>query len=303
MNFKHLYYFWKVASSGGVMRAAEQLHTTPQTLSGQIKLLEERLGKALFRKQGRKLELTEAGQLALGYAEEIFSLGNELEDLLGSDAAEGLPIEFRVGISDALPNSIAQHLLAPVLALETPIRLSCRAWRIDRLLAELASHRLDLVLSDNPIPAGFSVKAYSHRLGASPMAFFAAPALAERCRGKPFPQLLQGMPMLLLSEDSAVRGQFDLWARAQAIRPRIQAEFDDSGLMKASGRAGWGIFMSPRVLAHEICRHYEVEEIGHCKEIEQAYYAITVQKRITHPCVEAIARTARRELFAPTTED
>lgn len=297
MNFKHLFYFWKVATAGGVLRAAEQLHTTPQTISGQIKLLEEQLGKPLFRKNGRKLALTEAGQLALGYAEEIFSLGNELEDQLGSDSTEGLPMAFRVGVADALPNAIAQRLLAPVLTLDIPVRLVCHEWRIDRLLAELAVHHLDLVLTDSPIPPGFSVKAFSHRLGASPLAFFAAPALAARCRDKAFPQCLHGMPMLLLSEDSGVRKQSDQLARALQIRPRIVAEFDDSGLMKAFGREGHGIFMAPAVLSAETCTQFGVEEIGRTNEIEQIYYAITVQKRITHPCAEAIARAAREGLF------
>lgn len=297
MNFKHLFYFWKVATAGGVLRAAEQLHTTPQTLSGQIKLLEERLGKPLFRKAGRQLALTEAGKMALGYAEEIFSLGNELQDLLANETAEGLPLEFRVGVVDALPNAISQRLLAPVLALDTPVRLICREWRIDRLLSELAVHRLDLVLTDSPIPPGYSIKAFSHRLGSSPMAFFAAPALAANCRNKPFPQCLHGQPMLLLSEDSGVRKQCEQLARALQIRPRIVAEFDDSGLMKAFGREGGGIFMAPSVLSAEICAQFGVEEIGRTDEIEQVYYAITIQKRITHPCTEAIARTAREGLF------
>lgn len=296
MNFKHLFYFWKVASCGGVTRAAEALHTTPQTLSGQIKLLEERMGKALFRKEGRNLVLTRAGELAMNYAEEIFSLGSELEDMLRSDETAGLPMRFRVGMADALPNSIAQLLLEPVLRLETPVSLLCREWRIDRLLAELAAHRLDLVIADSPIPPGFSVKAWSHRLGASPMAFFAAPALAARCRERPFPENLTGQPLLLLGEDSAVRGQFERWARSQHIRPQIAAEFDDTGLMKAFGRAGWGIFMAPAVLNDEICRNYGVEQIGSTSEIEQVYYAITVQRKITHPCTEAIVRSARDDL-------
>lgn len=296
MNFKHLFYFWKVASCGGVTRAAEALHTTPQTLSGQIKLLEERMGKALFRKEGRNLVLTRAGELAMNYAEEIFSLGSELEDMLRSDETAGLPMRFRVGMADALPNSIAQLLLEPVLRLEMPVSLLCREWRIDRLLAELAAHRLDLVIADSPIPPGFSVKAWSHRLGASPMAFFAAPALAARCRERPFPENLTGQPLLLLGEDSAVRGQFEHWARSQHIRPQIAAEFDDTGLMKAFGRAGWGIFMAPAVLNDEICRNYGVEQIGSTSEIEQVYYAITVQRKITHPCTEAIVRSARDDL-------
>lgn len=297
MNYKHLFYFWKVATSGGVIRAAEQLHTTPQTLSGQIKQLEERLGQDLFRKEGRKLVLTEPGQLALGYADEIFSLGTELEDILASGEISSADTTFRVGIADALPHSISQRLLEPVLTMEKPAHLVCHEWRIDRLLSELAAHKLDLVIADAPIPAGYSVKAYSHRLGASSMAFFAAPALAKKLATTPFPQCLHAQPMLLISSDSAVRAQFELWARAKKIRPRIVAEFDTTSQIKAFGRAGHGFFMAPEVLVDEVCRNYFVEKIGRCTEIEQAYYAISVQRKITHPCAEAIARSAREGLF------
>ncbi|MDO6387547.1 LysR family transcriptional regulator [Uliginosibacterium sp. 31-12] len=297
MNYKHLHYFWKVASCGGVLRAAEALNTTPQTVSGQIKLLEERLGKALFRKDGRKLALTEAGRMALGYAEEIFSLGSELQEQLASEAAEGMPMEFRVGISDAIPNAVAERLLEPVLAMDVPVRTICREWRIDRLLSELALHRLDLVLADTPVPQGLSVKAWSHRLGASKMGFFARPELAERCREQPFPQRLHAMPLLLLGEDSAVSSQFRQWASMHKIRPRIVAEFDDAGMLAAFGGKGRGIFPAPMVLKDMLCQQLGVELIGVAEGIEQACYAITVQKRISHPCAEAIVRTAREGLY------
>lgn len=296
MNYKHLFYFWKVASCGGVTRAAELLHATPQTLSGQIKLLEDRVGKPLFRKEGRQLVLTEAGQLALTYAEEIFSLGTELEDMLGSTDAAGLPMRFRVGVADALPNSISRKLLEPAMTLDTPVMLQCREWRIDRLLAELAARRLDLVIADSPVPPGYSVKAWSHRLGASAMGFFAAPGLLAALGGRPFPECLNGQPMLLLGEDSPVRGQFEQWARGCRIRPQITAEFDDTGMMKAFGRAGHGVFMAPLTLADEICHDYGVTLIGSTRDVEQAYYAITVQRKVTHPCTEAIISKARAEL-------
>lgn len=299
MNYKHLFYFWKVATCGGVSRAAEMLHATPQTLSGQIKLLEDRMGKPLFRKEGRQLVLTEAGELALTYAEEIFTLGTELEDMFESMDTVGLPMRFRVGVADALPNSASRKLLEPALALDTPVMLQCREWRIDRLLAELAARRLDLVIADSPVPPGYSVKAWSHRLGASAMGFFATPSLAAGLAERSFPHCLHGQKMLLLSEDSPVRGQFELWARSCRIRPQIAAEFDDTGMMKTFGRAGHGIFMAPLTLADEICRDFGVELIGSTGEVEQAYYAITVQRKITHPCTEAIIRRARAELGRP----
>lgn len=297
MNFKHLHYFWQVASCGSLTRAAERLHATPQTLSGQIKLLEERFGKPLFRKEGRQLALTETGELVRGYAEEIFTLGAELEELLNAEGPEGMPMEFRVGVSDALPKSMVLKLLKPVLQLDLPVRLVCREWQVDRLFSELAVHRLDVVISDAPVPAGMSVKAYNHRLGSSPQAFFASAELAAQCAATPFPQCLHGMPMLALGQDSAVREQLERWLKRHDLRPRIVGEFDDSGLMKAFGREGRGIFMAPSVLADDICMRYDVQRIGDTTEIEQRYYAISVQRRITHPCTEAIARAAREGLF------
>ena len=122
MNFKHLHYFWVAARAGGVVRAGEQLHTTPQTLSGQIKLLEERLGRQLFRKSGRKLELTEDGRVALGYADEIFHLGGALEAAMREKRDGPRVLDFRVGVADAVPKTMAYRLLEPALNMAEPVR-------------------------------------------------------------------------------------------------------------------------------------------------------------------------------------
>ncbi|MDP5237930.1 transcriptional activator NhaR [Uliginosibacterium sp. 31-16] len=296
-NYKHLHYFWMVAKSGGLLRASEQLHASQQTLSGQIKLLEERLGKPLFQKRGRKLELTEAGKTVFSYADEIFSLGAEMEQALRTENQPGRAIEFRVGVADALPKAIAYRLLEPAMRLPSPVRIVCREWKLDSLMAELATHRLDLVIADSPIPSGLSVKAYNHKLGRSGQSFFAAPSLAERCLGA-FPTMLTGMPMLMHSEDSDVQKQLNRWLEHEHIYPEVVGVFDDSALLKAFGREGQGVFAAPTVLEAEIVKQFDVRVLGRTAAVWQEFYAISIERRITHPCVLAICNAARGALFA-----
>jgi len=195
MNFKHLHYFWAAAKAGGIVRAGEQLHISPQTLSGQIKLLEERLGCALFRKVGRGLELTDEGHLVLGYADQIFALGAELESKVGMARDGEQALDFQVGIADSVPKAIAYRLLEPALAVSAHVRLICHEGRFQDLLGQLAVHRLDIVIADEPMGRQVSIKAFNHLLGATQMSFFAAPALKRTLAGL-FPQCLDGAPML-----------------------------------------------------------------------------------------------------------
>lgn len=299
MNFKHLHYFWVAARAGGVVKAGEQLHTTPQTLSAQIKLLEERLGRQLFRKAGRKLELTDDGRVALRYADDIFSLGGELEAAMrerrgGVGAAQML--ELRVGVEDAVAKTIAYRLLEPALSQAEPVRLICSEGQFPDLMAQLALHRLDLVIADEPLTSRLSVKAFNHKLGSSTMSFLAAPALAARLRG-PFPQCLNDMPMLVPGGSSSVRPQFDAWLTRHQLHPRVVGEFSDSALMQAFGRHGDGVFLSPRVVEAETAAQFGVQPVGHSDELVDEFYAISVERRITHPGVAAITQAARSALF------
>jgi LysR family transcriptional activator of nhaA len=300
MNFKHLHYFWVTARAGGVVRAGEQLHTTPQTLSAQIKLLEDRLGRKLFTKVGRRLELTDDGRAALRYADEIFTLGSELEAAMRQKRLahqEGARvIEFRVGVADLVAKSMAYRLLEPALQGPEQVRLICSEGRFDDLLGHLALHRLDLVVADQPLSRRVSVKAFNHALGSSPMSFFATPRLSRTLSG-PFPKNLDGVPMLVQGAASTVRQQFEAWITRHAIQPRVVGEFDDGALMKAFGREGRGVFLAPSVLADEICAQYGVELVGRSEELVEDFYAISVERRITHPCVAAISQAARSELF------
>ena len=297
MNFKHLYYFWVAAKAGGVMRAGEQLHTTPQTLSGQIKLLEQWLGRPLFRKSGRQLELTSDGQVALGYADEIFALGAQLEGALRQPRGGQRMLEFRVGVADSVAKSVAYRLLEPALSVAEPVRLIGSEGKFPDLLAQLALHRLDLVIADEPLSRRVSVKAFNHPLGATVMSFFATPALAATLQGG-FPQCLDGAPMLLQGAASSVRQQLEGWLARHQLRPRVVGEFDDGALMTAFGREGRGVFMSPTVLEAETIAQFGVEVIGRSNELVEEFFAVSVERRITHPCVVAITQVARRELFS-----
>jgi LysR family transcriptional activator of nhaA len=301
MNFKHLHYFWATAKAGGIMRAGEQLHITPQTLSGQIKLLEERLGCALFRKSGRRLELTEEGRTALGYADQIFGLGAEMEVAIGQAREGGQALDCRVGIADAVPKSIAYRLLEPALDVGRPVRLICHEGKFADLLGQLAIQRLDLVIADEPMNRQMSVKAFNHPLGSTAMSFYGAPALVRTLKGR-FPHKLDGAPMLVQGSASAVRQRMELWFAERQIHTRIVGEFDDAALMKAFGREGRGVFMSPTVLDSETCAQYGVEIIGRTDDLVEEFFAVSVERRITHPCVAAITQAARSRLFRTSGE-
>ena len=297
MNYKHLHYFWVAAKAGGIVRAGEQLHTTPQTLSSQIKLLEDRLGRKLFRKSGRKLELTDDGRVALRYADEIFGLGNELEAEMRDQHVGGKPVlEFRVGVADSVAKPVASRLLAPALGLAQPVRLICVEGKHGELLAQLALHRLDLVIADEPLSRRLSVKAFNHALGSSPMSFFCAPSLLPALKG-PFPKCLNGAPMLIQGQASPMRQQLEPWLQRHHLQPRIVGEFDDGALTKAFGRDGHGVFLSPTVLEDETAAQYGVQIIGRSDELTEDFYAISVERRITHPGVAAITTAARSALF------
>ena len=296
MNFKHLHYFWVTAKAGGVMRAGAQLHTTPQTLSGQIRLLEEDLGRKLFQKSGRTMELTEAGRLALGYADQIFTLGGELETAV-RQAHGGQPVlEFRVGVADAVNKSVAYRLLEPALGLDVPVRMVASEGKFPELLSQLALNRLDLVIADEPMSRRINVRAFNHPLGRSSMAFFATPALAAQLQG-PFPECLSGIPMLIPGAQASVRQQLEAWFTRHSIAPRIVGEFDDGALMTAFGRQGRGVFMVPGVMETETTAQFGVQCVGRSEELMDEFFAVSVERRITHPCVVAITDAARGQLF------
>jgi LysR family transcriptional activator of nhaA len=294
LNYKHLRYFWMVARTGTIARAAEQLHLTPQSISGQLAEFADALGVELFRKAGRTLELTEAGSRVLTYADTIFRTGDELLEALHDESAHAT--RFLVGCADSVSKMVASQVLAPALALPDPVRLVCREGRLAALLGELAVHRLDLIIADRPMPAHLSVRGFSHLLGESVLKIFGAPAFRARLQG-PFPQCLDKMPMLLPGEDFAARPRVLKWLEARGVRPRIVGEFDDSAMTKAFGQAGAGLFFAPGVLADYICKQYQVEQYGEVDDVVDQVYLITTERRLSHPATVAISQEARKHLF------
>ncbi|MET3118880.1 LysR family transcriptional activator of nhaA [Undibacterium sp. GrIS 1.8] len=292
LNYKHLHYFWVVAKAGSIARASEQLNLTPQTISGQISLFEDIQGEQLFKKQGRNLQLTEAGRLVLGYAEEIFSLGQELEEVL-QHRPTARTLQLRVGVSDAVAKAVAYRLLEPALALPQTLRINCREGKLDVLLAELALHKLDIVITDSPMSPTVNVRGFNHQLGECGISFFATAALAQQY-GEAFPACLQGAPILLPGEDSALRSKLMFWLSEKQLHPRIAGEFDDSALMSAFGQAGAGFFAAPSSIADMVIRQYDVQQVGHTDEIREQFYAISVQRKLTHPAVLAITQATQQ---------
>ena len=291
LNYKHLHYFRTVAKAGAINRAAEKLHLTPQTLSGQISTFEARLGVRLFRRSGRRLELTDAGRTALSYADDIFHVGAELEEALQSQSGTRVH-PFRVGIADVVPKAIAYQLLAPALTLGEPVKLVCKEDRLEQLAAELSIHRLDMVLADRPLPSNMDIKGYSHPLGECGITFLATRTLANKLTPD-FPACLHGTPLLIPGEDSALRAPLLRWLERKDIQPTIVGEFDDSALMSAFGQAGAGVFPVPLTTAQEAMRQYNVIEVGQTLDIRERFFAISVERRISHPAVLAVSEAAR----------
>ncbi|HJR30895.1 MAG TPA: transcriptional activator NhaR [Pseudomonas sp.] len=295
LNYRQLHYFWVVAKTGSIVRACEQLNLTPQTISGQISLLEQTYGIELFRRVGRQLELTEAGRQTLPYAEQMFQLGGELELMLRAQPNEQ-QILFRVGVADVVPKSIVYRLIAPTMELSEPLRITCREDKLERLLADLAIQRLDLVISDSPMPSHLDIKGYSQKLGECGISFFATAELTARY-GQDFPRSLHGAPLLIPGPETVVRSRLQRWFAEQQIQPRIVGEFDDSALMQAFGQSGSGIFIGPSVIADEVKRQCSVELIGQTDAVRESFYAISVERKVKHPGIVAITEGARRELF------
>ncbi len=296
LNYGHLQYFWVVAREGSIAQAAKVLHVTPQTISGQLKLLDEAVGERLFRKAGRRLVLSRTGHLVFEYADEIFNRGAELAQVLRGRRA-GIPRRLAVGVVDSIPKLVASRVIVPALEVEDPPQIRCEEGTLERLLGELAVHRLDLVLSDRMVPEGLNVRAYSYPLGESGVSFFATPALRDSLEGE-FPACLDGAPMLLPVQDSALRRRLEDWFESQEMVPRPVAEFEDSALLKAFGEAGAGIFPGLTAIAAEIERTYGVTAIGGTEEVRERFYAISPEQRLKHPSVVAITEAAREKLFA-----
>ncbi len=296
LNYHHLMYFWMVAREGSMTRAAARLHVTQPTLSSQIQMLEKSLGLELFRRAGRGIELTDDGQLVFRFADEIFALGTELVQTL-KGRPSGRPQRFLVGVPDQLPKMVVHRLLTPALTIGQPLELVCFEGKLDALLGDLASHQLDLVISDMPAVASMHVRAFSHPLGDCGVTMFGSRKWARQCR-QDFPASLNEVPLLLPTPTNSLRRSLDQWFDKHGLSPRVTGQFEDSALMKAFGQAGLGLFPAPTPIAQEICRQYGVEIGGRIDEVRESYFAISVERRLKHPAVIAITEAARSQLFA-----
>jgi len=295
LNYHHLLYFWMVVREGGLAPASTRLRLAQSTVSEQIRALEHVLGEKLFTRVGRRLVVTEVGRMVYRYADEIFPLGRELQDAIKGRPV-GRALRLVVGIADVVPKLVARRLLEPALKLDEPVQLVCRESKPDQLLNELASHDVDVVLTDSPIPPSGHVRAFNHLLGECDVTFMATAKLAATHRRR-FPQSLDGAPLLLPTENTVLRRTLEQWFSKLGIRPKVEAEFEDSALLKVFGQTGQGIFPVPSVIASEVRRQYTVQVVGRAEEVKERFYAISVERRLKHPAVVAISQAAREKVF------
>lgn len=291
LNYQHLFYFWNVAREGSVTRASEKLRLAQPTISGQLAVFEDAIGAQLLRKEGRKLTLTEKGRTVYHYADEIFALGRELSNTLkGRAGARG--IRLNVGIADALPKLLVYRLIAPALSTPDETQVICHEDKVDRLLAELSLHGVDIVLSDAPATSANGGRVYNHLLGQCRVAVFGSPALAENFM-KDFPRSLDGAPVLFPTPATALRRSLDLWFETRKMFPSIRAEIEDSALLKTFAAAGTGLFMAPVAVTQEIVRQYGVVKIGELDGVTESFYAITARRKLDHPAITVILENAK----------
>ena len=289
-NYRHLYYFWVVAKEGGMSRAAARLDMAVQTVSAQVRSLEQSLGHALFKPAGRGIALTAAGVAAMAHAEQIFQLGEQLPAAV-REAATGQGLRLAVGISDGLPKLVVRHLLQPALG-DSGVRLLCHEDEFDRLLGDLALHRLDVVLSDRAAPPNPNLRLYSHPLGEAPLAWFAPVAMAKRSKA-PFPASLADMPLLLPTGHSAVRLRLDQWFERLGLRPQVAGEFEDSALLAAFGRSGMGAFPASRWSREELLKDSGLRLLGDSPDLLEHFFLISAERRIQHPLVQRLLPAAQ----------
>jgi LysR family transcriptional activator of nhaA len=295
LNFRHLYYFWIVAKEGSITRASERLDVAVQTISAQLGLLEQAMGKALFVPQGRRLALTEAGRIALGYSDQIFLLGEQMVDAL-ADSEVDRTMRLTVGISDSLPKLISSRLLEAALSLPDKVKLVCFEDNFESLLGDLSVHKLDVVLTDRPVPSGATLRVFSHLLGESDITLFGVPELAKKYRAK-FPLSLNGAPLLLPTRNNAVRGRIDHWLDMHRLRPDVVGEFDDNALLNTFGRNGLGLFPAPSALSKDVQEQFAGVPVGELSEVREQFYAISNERKIKHPAVEAILSAIHGKVF------
>lgn len=296
LNYHHLHYFWVVAKEGGITAAARKLHLAQPTLSSQIQKLEKSLGVKLFNRVGRGLVLSDMGQVVFRYSDEIFGLGRELAETIQGRPTEDA-IKLIVGVPDVVPKQVVYHLLKPALSLPDRVQIVCYEGKLQDLLADLALHKLDIVLADSPSPPQLNIRAFNHLLGECGVSVLGVSSLAKVYK-KSFPASLEGAPMLLPTQNTPLRRALEQWFDKQGIRPEVRHEFEDSAILKVFGQAGEGLVVIPTVVEQDSAQRYSMQLIGRISEITERYYAISVERRLKHPAVVAICDSAKTSLFS-----
>lgn len=291
-NYHHLRYFWLVAKEGSVSRAAKKLRVSQPTVSEQVHALEDAFGAKLFQRAGRGIEITDAGQTVVRFADEIFALGNDMVDVVKGRAL-GRAVRLTVGVCDVVPKLVAYRILAPVLELPDRVSVVCQEDSPQRLIAELTSHRLDVVVSDAP---SHEPRTESHLLGECGVSIFGARRLATEARIG-FPRSLDGAPFLLPTPNTSLRRELDEWFLARTIAPRVVGEFQDTALLSEFAEAGVGLFAAPDAIAKDTGRVRGLVRAGPLKPLRARYYAITAERHLAHPAVALLASAAKRSLF------
>ena len=295
LNYHHLLYFWTVVRAGGIHQASREMRVSPPAISTQLKRLEEQLGEKLLKRSGRRLLLTETGKVVFSYAEDIFSLGREMLDVVRNRPV-GRPLRLDVGIVDVMPKVVAQALLQPALRLTESVRLVCREASSDQLLARLATHELDVVLSESPVDPALKIRAYSHLLGECGVMFVATRQSAKKIRAG-FPKVLDGAPIFLPTENTAFRRSLNFWFESQGLWPMVLGEFEDYALLRAFGETGAGLFPMPAIFQKQVRREKKLTIVGVTQQVRLQFYAISAERKLQHPAVIAIRNAARHELF------
>jgi len=296
LNYHHLRYFWTVVREGTLRQAAETLGVSQPSISAQIHLLEESLGEKLFRRKGRRLSLTDTGQLVNGYATDIFSTGQDLLDAV-RDRPGHRSMRCQIGITDSVPKLVASRMLRPVFNLSPPVHMLCKEWPIDRLLLELVAYRLDVILADEPASRNLHINTFNHPLGSCGSVFCAVPKMAAKLR-KCFPGSMHGAPAVLPARTTALRMSLEKWFDSIGVRPLVVAECEDPALMKTLAAEGRGFTVIPSIIERETLRQYGLKAFGSTEECTHPYYAITAERRLKHPAVIAITEHSRSALFA-----
>jgi LysR family transcriptional activator of nhaA len=295
LNYHHLLYFWSVVRAGSINKAAAELRVSPPAISTQLRLLEETLGTKLFARSGRRLVLTEMGRTVYSYAEEIFDLGRELMDV-AKNRPVGRPLRLDIGVVDVLPKMIAQWLIQPALRIQETVHIVCREAAADQLIAKLATHELDVVLSDSPVDPNLKIRAYSHLLGDTGTTFVGTIEVAAKAKGR-FPKSLNGQPMLLPTDNTSLRRNLNYWFETNGIVPAVVGEFEDYAMIRAFGQQGGGIFPVPSVFEKQLRKQDSVRAIGRTDDVRSQFFAISAERKLQHPAVVAICESARSDLF------